>query len=205
MIGCFEDAFFNGNGDDYYTLSSFVTEFNTWIRSDNKTNLWNVIAKDVNEIVHADIVPTTPNTEPVPYDIEVLANAKVVGPGTGNRYFIDAVQQKTLVVEAGKTYKFSYPGAHPFKFSTTNNGTWGPDGLAGTADDGTEYPTGDPVNGEVEIVMPNSSSITTLYYYCDAHPNMGGKILIKNQNATSGISGSGLSGGGGGSGPGYGY
>ena len=26
---------------EYYTLSEFVTEFNTWIRSDTKTNLWN--------------------------------------------------------------------------------------------------------------------------------------------------------------------
>ena len=202
----FEDAFFNGNGDDYYTLDLFVAEFNNWIRSDNKTNLWNVIAKDVNEIVHADIVPTTPNTEPVPYDNSVLANAKVVGSGTGNRYFIDAVQQKTLVVEAGKTYQFSYPGAHPFKFSTTNNGTWGPDGTSGTADDGTEYTTevtSGPGAGEVQIVMPNSSSLTTLYYYCSAHPNMGGKILIKNQTVTS--SGGGLGGGGLGGGGGSGY
>ena len=51
------------NGTEYYTLSEFVTEFNTWIRSDNKTNLWNVIAKNSNEIIHADIVPTTPNTK----------------------------------------------------------------------------------------------------------------------------------------------
>ena len=30
---------------EYYTLSEFVTEFNTWIRSDTKADLWNAIAK----------------------------------------------------------------------------------------------------------------------------------------------------------------
>ena len=190
----FEDAFFNGNGDDYYTLSSFVTEFNTWIRSDNKTNLWSVIAKNASEIVHADIVPTTPNTEPAPYEINVIANPKQVGPGSGNRYFIDTVQQKTLVVEAGETYKFKLYSAHPLKFSTTENGTHG---------GGTEYTTGVTEGStHVEIVMPNSSTLTTLYYYCSLHSGMGGKILIKNQTATS-SGGGGLGGGGGSGGSGY--
>ena len=191
----FEDAFFNGSGDDYYTLDSFVADFNSWIRSDNKTNLWNVIAKNVNEIVHADIVPTTPNTEPAPYEINVIANPKQVGPGSGNRYFIDTVQQKTLVVEAGETYKFKLYSAHPLKFSTTENGTHG---------GGTEYTTGVTEGStHVEIVMPNSSTLTTLYYYCSLHSGMGGKILIKNQTATS--SGGGLGGGGLGGGGGSGY
>jgi len=125
----------------------------------------------------------------------VEAAAKVVGAGTGNRYFIDGVQQKTLVVKAGSTYKFSYPSAHPFKFSTTANGTHG---------GGSEYTSGVTVGtNEVTITMPNSSSITTLYYYCSAHSGMGGSIIIKDQTASSGSSGLGGGGLGGGGGSGY--
>lgn len=179
----FEDVFWK-NGTEYYTLSEFVTEFNTWIRSDTKSNLWNAIAKTSDEIMHADIIPTTVNTpNSTSKTIAVQAAAKVVGAGTGNRYFIDGVQQKTLVVKAGQTYKFSYPSAHPFKFSTTVDGTHG---------GGSEYTSGVTVGtNEVTIVIPNSSSITSLYYYCSAHSGMGGTIIIKDQTASSGSSGSG--------------
>jgi len=193
----FEDVFWK-NGTEYYTLSEFVTEFNTWIRSDTKSNLWNVIAKTSDEIMHADVIPTTVNTpNSTSKTIAVQAAAKVVGAGTGNRYFIDGVQQKTLVVKAGQTYKFSYPSAHPFKFSTTANGTHG---------GGSEFTTDVTVNSgtnEITITMPNSSSVTTLYYYCSAHSGMGGTILIKDQTASSGISGLGEGGLGGGGGSGY--
>ena len=188
----FEDVFWK-NGTEYYTLSEFVTEFNTWIRSDTKSNLWNAIAKTSDEIMHADIIPTTVNTpNSSSKTIAVQAAAKVVGAGTGNRYFIDGVQQKTLVVKAGQTYKFSYPSAHPFKFSTTVDGTHG---------GGSEYTSGVTVGtNEVTIVIPNSSSITSLYYYCSAHSGMGGTIIIKDQTASSGSNGLGGSGGSGGSG-----
>ena len=178
----FEDVFWK-NGTEYYTLSEFVTEFNTWIRSDTKSNLWNAIAKTSDEIMHADIIPTTVNTpNSTSKTIAVQAAAKVVGAGTGNRYFIDGVQQKTLVVKAGQTYKFSYPSAHPFKFSTTVDGTHG---------GGSEYTSGVTVGtNEVTIVIPNSSSITSLYYYCSAHSGMGGTIIIKDETASSGSSGS---------------
>ena len=38
--------------------------------------------------------------------LQVTAAAKVVGAGTGNRYFIDGVQQKTLVVKLVKLINF---------------------------------------------------------------------------------------------------
>ena len=64
----FEDAFWKNN-TEYFKLTEFVTDFNQWIRSNTKANLWNTITKTAVEIIHADIVPTTPNTDPVPYDI----------------------------------------------------------------------------------------------------------------------------------------
>ena len=51
----------------------------------------------------------------------------VVSTGSGNKYFIDGVQQPTLDLFESGTYRFdvsdSTMGAHPFKFSTTSNGT----------------------------------------------------------------------------------
>ncbi len=188
----FQDAFWK-NGSEYYTLSEFVSEFNTWIRSGSKADLWNTIAKTSDQIIHTNIIPTTPNTYPLPYDIEVTAAAKVIDNGGVNKYFIDGIQQKSLVVKAGQSYKFSYPAGHPFKFSTTSDGTHG---------GGSEYTTNISVGtNEITIVMPNSSSIPRLYYYCSAHPGMGGLIDIV-EITSSGSSNSGGVGGGG-SGPGY--
>ncbi len=43
----------------------------------------------------------------------------------GGKYFIDNVRNPTLTLIKGYTYKFLYPniGSHPFRFSTTNDGT----------------------------------------------------------------------------------
>ena len=176
----FEDAFWKNN-TEYYTLENFVTEFDSWIRGGAKADLFNAIKKTAAEIIHADIVPTTVNTEPSPYSIEVSVAAKVVGSGTGNRYFIDGVQQKTLVVKAGQTYKFNVPNIsnHPFKFSTNVDGTNNP---------GDEYTTNVSVSGtEVTIVIP-ASGVSNLYYYCSIHPGMGGRIVIKDQTSGGGVS-----------------
>ena len=197
----FEDVFWK-NTTEYYTLSDFVTEFDAWMTSNDADTLWNSIAKTANEIIHADVIPSTVNTpNSATKTIQVEAAAKVVGSGTGNRYFIDGVQQKTLIVKAGQTYKFSYPSNHPFLFSSTENGTWGPDGIAGTSDDGVVFSSlVTEGTNEITITMPNATP-TTLYYYCGAHSNMGGQIIIKEQIAESSSSGGGGSGGGGGSYP----
>ena len=186
----FEDVFWK-NTTEYYTLSEFVTEFNNWIRSNTKTNLWNAIAKTSDEIVHADVVPTTVNTpNSASKTIEVLVDSNPIG--AGNRYFIDGVLKKTLVVKAGQTYKFNIPAisSHPFKFSINVNGQANP---------GDEYTTGVSVVGtEVTIAIP-SSGVSTLYYYCGIHGGMGGKIVILDQAASGGgnLGGGGLGGGGG--------
>ena len=185
----FEDVFWK-NSTQYYTLDDFVADFDNWIRSNSKATLWNTIAKTSNEIIHADIIPTTVNTpNSSKKTIQVEAAAKVVGSGTGNRYFIDGVQQKTLVVKAGETYKFAYPTNHPLRFSSTPNGTH-----AG----GAALVSGITINSatnEITIVMPNSSSYLEIYYFCTAHPNMGGKIIIKDQFTANTSSGSNSSGG----------
>jgi len=183
----FEDVFWK-NGTEYYTLSQFVTEFNTWIRSDTKANLWNSIAKTSDEIIHADVIPTTVNTpNSASKTIQVIVDSNPFG--SGNRYFIDGVVKKTLVVKAGQTYKFNVPGiaSHPFKFSTTENGTHG---------GGVEYSTNVTTSGtEVTIVIP-ATGVSALYYYCSVHSGMGGKLIVSEQGYSGGIGIGGESGGG---------
>ena len=103
----------------------------------------------------------------------------VVSTGSGNKYFIDGVQQATVNLAEGYTYKFdqsdSSNGTHPLRLSTTSNGTWG---------GGSEYTTGVTTNGTpgnagayTQITVA-SDAPSTLYYYCSNHPAMGGSINV---------------------------
>ena len=97
----------------------------------------------------------------------------------GNRFFIDEKQQKTLIFERGNTYildqQDSSNETHPLRFSETKNGTWG---------GGDEYERGvtiDGVPGErgaYSRIVVNNNTPDTLYYYCENHSKMGGKINV---------------------------
>ena len=91
--------------------------------------------------------------------------------GGYNKYFIDGVQQDTLVLAENGTYVFNWSAAtsHPLRFSTTANGTHG---------GGSEYTTGVTTNGTpgragayTQITV--ASGAPTLYYYCTNHSGMG--------------------------------
>jgi len=99
----------------------------------------------------------------------------VANPGAGNRYYIDGNLQETVNLAEGYTYKFdvsdSSVSGHPFKFSTTSNGTHS---------GGSEYTTGVTYNGTpgdagayTQIVV--AASAPQLYYYCQYHSGMGGQ------------------------------
>ena len=86
--------------------------------------------------------------------------------GGSNKYFILGTQQKTLELEEGNTYVFTYPSAHPFALSTTSDGSHG---------GGSEYTTGvtrDSSANTLTFVVP--ASAPQLYYYCTSHSGMGG-------------------------------
>ena len=106
----------------------------------------------------------------------------VVSTGSGNKYFIDGVQQPTLELVEGGTFRFdvsdSSMGPHPFKFSTTSGGTHS---------GGSEYTTGVTTSGTtgqsgayVQIVVADSAP--TLYYYCQYHSGMGGQANTPNSD-----------------------
>ena len=99
----------------------------------------------------------------------------VVSTGSGNKYFIDGVQQATINLVEGGTFRFdqsdSSNGGHPLRLSTTSGGTHS---------GGSEYTTGVTTNGtpgdsgaytQIEV----ASSAPTLYYYCSIHSGMGGQ------------------------------
>ena len=99
----------------------------------------------------------------------------VVSTGGGNKYFINGLQQETVNLAEGGTYKFDQSNNtnsnHPLKFSTTSDGTHG---------GGSEYTTGVTYNGTpgqagayTQITVANPAP--QLYYYCQYHSGMGGQ------------------------------
>ena len=96
----------------------------------------------------------------------LVRTVTVQSVGGANKYFIDGVQQDTLDLYEGNTYIFNYPSGHPFKFSTTSNGTHA---------SGSEYTTGVTHNSSTQVTIVVATGAPTLYYYCSSHSAMGGQ------------------------------
>ena len=90
----------------------------------------------------------------------------------GGKYYIDGVQQDTVMIGAGLTYKFDQSdgtnGNHPLRFSSDSGNS-------------TPYTTGVTTSGvpgnagaytQIEVA---AGAPSTLYYYCTNHSGMGGE------------------------------
>ena len=98
----------------------------------------------------------------------------VVSTGGGNKYVIDGVQQDTVMIGAGLTYKFdqsdSSNGTHPLRFATAADAAGGTQYTVGVTAVGTPGSSGAYTQIEVTAAAPS-----TLYYYCTNHGGMGGE------------------------------
>ena len=111
-------------------------------------------------------------------DTDGKTYAVTVVSDSGNKYRFDGygTSAVTLDLAEGGTYIFNYPSAHPFRFSTTADGTHG---------GGSEYTTGVTHNSSTQVTIVVAASAPTLYYYCSSHSGMGGQV---NTNSTLGSS-----------------
>ena len=101
----------------------------------------------------------------------------VVSTGSGNKYFIDGVQQDTVMIGAGLTYRFDQSdssngtgGGHPLRFSTNDNNSPSAPYTTGVTVVGTPGSSG----AYTEIAVA-AGAPSTLYYYCSNHSGMGGQ------------------------------
>ena len=111
-------------------------------------------------------------------DVKLNKTVTVVSTGSGNKYAIDGTQQAVLSLARGSTYVFnvsdSSVSGHPFRFSTTSDGTHG---------GGSEYTTGVTVSGTSTVTIAVASDAPDLlYYYCSNHSGMGGRVDIVDQH-----------------------
>tara|TARA_R110000751_G_scaffold304300_1_gene419685 strand:- start:7 stop:1293 length:1287 start_codon:yes stop_codon:yes gene_type:complete len=103
----------------------------------------------------------------------------VSNPGSGNKFFINGVQQATVELAYGATYRFdqsdSSNATHPLRFSSDSG-------------ESTPYTTGVTINGTqgnvgayTQIVVDNSAP-SPIYYHCHTHAGMGGSANISSNS-----------------------
>ena len=119
--------------------------------------------------------------------LEVAGNSMVtfavtVANVSGNKYHLDGETAASIQLVPGTVYRFdqgdSSNNGHPFRFSTTKDGTF---------NSGSEYTTqvstsGTPgTAGAYTQIIVNAATADSLYYYCSNHSGMGGNGVVSVQ------------------------
>jgi len=110
-------------------------------------------------------------------NIQQTFSVRVVNTASGNKYYIDDVQQDTLTFIKTGTYTFSQTDStnetHPLRFYTAADKSGG-EYTTGVTTFGTPGVT----EGAYTRIVVDSSAPATLYYQCSSHAEMGGQINV---------------------------
>ena len=157
------------NAPDYETKSTYRTNV---VVSDGTTSTRQAITIEIVDIAE------TPGEAAL--EINVTVDTGSNGYGDGNKYYINGSASPDVTLEAGKTYRFlqsdSSNANHPIRLSEQANGTHsGPYDspnhvdFVGSAGSSGAY---------LQFTVPTDIDTETLYYYCQNHSGMGGRIFI---------------------------
>jgi len=104
-----------------------------------------------------------------------------------NRYVFEGEMTPNFTIDEGKTYRFdqsdSSNDGHPFRFSTTINGTHG-GGSEYNTNVGTSGVSPGNLGSYIEIKVDKDTP-NALYYYCSAHAGMGQSGLLQKNDFTN--------------------
>jgi hypothetical protein len=104
-----------------------------------------------------------------------------------SRYVFEGEMTPNFTIDEGKTYRFdqsdSSNDGHPFRFSTTINGTHG-GGSEYNTNVGTSGVSPGELGSYIEIKVDKDTP-NALYYYCSAHAGMGQSGLLQKNDFTN--------------------
>ena len=154
---------------DYETKTAYQTEV---VVSDGTTS--------TSQAITIEIVDIAETSGEAPLEINVTVSSGSNGYGSGNKYYINGSASPDITLEAGKTYRFlqsdSSNTTHDMRLSLQADGTHG---------GGSEYTSNIDYVGStgssgayLQFKVPADIDTETLYYYCQNHPGMGGRIFI---------------------------
>ena len=144
----------------------------------------NVVVSDgttyTTQTITIEIVDIAETPGEAPLEINVIVSKGSNGYGGGNKYFINGSASPDITLEAGKTYRFlqsdSSNKTHPMRLSLQADGTLG-GGSEFTSN--IDYVGSTGSNGAyLQFTVPADIDVETLYYYCQRHSGMGGRIFI---------------------------